>query len=203
MAGNSTRFLHLTPDDLYWLGWLASDGCLWWSDGWNIELKLKASDKALVERFALFMGIKEVRPFNNYKAWRAATRSNILGKRLESYGITARKSKTLKVDERLARSPEFWRGVFEGDGCYHLQQGKYPIITITSGSNDFLEQLRTFHPNVFSPVYPSTRVLNTRITNFGDSRRFLSRIYQGATAQTILERKYHSFSWLLAEKVTF
>lgn len=203
MAGNTARFIHLTPDDLYWLGWMASDGCLWWTNGWNIGLKLKAIDRACVERFAVFMGIESAKPANKGKAWKAELRSNILGARLTSYGITERKSKTLVVSSELARSPQFWRGVFEGDGCYHLQQNRYPIITISSGSTKFLEQLRSAYPNVFSPVFPFTRCFGTRITNFGDSRRFLNWIYQGATSETILERKYLKLSWLLAQKVTF
>lgn len=203
MAGNSARFIHLTPDDLYWLGWLASDGCLDWQSnrGWRVILELKESDKALVERFAVFIGAKPPTQRKATRAWRSCLSSNVIGARLFDLGITARKSNNLVVKPELARSPHFWRGVFEGDGSYNLNDRKYPCVSFGSGSKAFLEQLHEFQPNQFGKLCKTkTNFWATTIYDFGDVRRFLTRIYKDSTKETRLERKYQLFSWMLPQE---
>ena len=187
MAGNSYCFHKLTPESFYWLGWMATDGCLIKSkDGWLIKLVLKESDKACVERFAKFIGAKPPRQRKKCGSWETRVLNNVMGARLIELGITQRKSKTLLVAEELTRSPYFWRGAFEGDGGYYETPEGNLQLALTSYSRGFLEQLRGFYG--YYDITPNNK--SWKAQNYcGNARRLLRKLYDGTYPTLALERK--------------
>lgn len=192
MAGNSLAFHNLTPESLYWLGWLATDGCIYWnpSKGYRIQLKLQKSDKALVERFADFVGAKPPIPASDRPAWVAAVVNNIMGAKLSEYGITPNKSSSLEIkNPEIIKAPEFWRGAFEGDGSFRLVSS--PEFRFTSVSCLFLEQFREFCPVLTTPKPVDLAVTSHYVyTCAGNARRLVDRLYLASNPATRLERKW-------------
>lgn len=187
MAGNSLAFHKLTPESLYWLGWMATDGCVHWQNGWKISLELQEADKALIERFSKFIGGTEPKQRKGKRSsWYTSLGSSIMGSKLLEYGIKQRKSSTLLVSPELARSPHFWRGAIEGDGSiteYELGNLK---VELSSGSHAFIEQFKLFYPN--ATVKPNQKKWRAYCC-CSHARRLLKLLYDGSYPDLVLERK--------------
>lgn len=188
MAGNTARFINLTPEDLYWLGWLASDGCVdrRLSGHWRISLELKASDYSTIKEAALYLGAKEPKYRESKNSWAIAVQSNILARRLINLGITERKSNTLLVVPELANKAYFWRGVLDGDGSIR-ENNRNLEVALYSNSPGFLEQFKLFYPDC--KIQPHSGSCLKAISYCGDARRLLRRLYDGSYSHLALERK--------------
>ena len=130
----------------YWLGWLISDGCVYKG---RVTLQVQEKDLEVIEAFKVFLGgkvvIKKITHSKSKKiGYRIDFRRKEVEKKLISYGITPKKSLTLKLNTPL--NFPMLLGIFEGDGCFIFlgpkkTQGR---LFITSGSKDFLKQIQEF-----------------------------------------------------------
>jgi hypothetical protein len=151
---NVEFFKKPSPELAYILGLWASDGCIY-----KNTLQIHMNDKDVIYWIAQTIGfnkpIKEIeRTGGFYEKTDKVTsigyflrfHSKEVREIFESYGITAKKSKTIQfpnLPEELI--PHFIRGVFDGDGGIYVTKrkinGKYYDrckVHFTSGSYDFL-----------------------------------------------------------------
>ncbi len=139
-ALDHSAFDVLTDDVAYWIGMLA-DGCI--SDTElgktrRLFLNLQAGDVEHIEKFKAFVKSDHTVQFVPAQEksfggdqYRIAFSSYGITERLISYGITPRKSLTMKVDPRLERNSHFLRGLVDANGSvYHPERRFY----ISSGS---------------------------------------------------------------------
>lgn len=117
-----------TPAKAYFLGFLASDGCLWNDDyRFLVKLQLQKQDKHILELFA--QEIKTNKPLiespNGSQCCIEACSATMFQDLLK-FGLTPRKTQVyeLQVLEREELMPHFLRGFFDGDGCITFNQQK-------------------------------------------------------------------------------
>lgn len=132
----------------YYLGWLASDGNI--SKDYR-TVKLSITDKEIVDKFQEFFKTGSIYIENKDKPLKPlyifCISSKSFAKKLSEKGIIPNKSLCLKVKEEII-TPEFIRGVFEGDG--HVRStlnssGKKRFEAgFVTGSYDFALQIKSF-----------------------------------------------------------
>lgn len=196
---NDDYFREIADEErAWWLGWMASDGCLKGSN--IIQLSLAWADRSHVEKFRAALGathpvVKEGRIFNGVVSTLAAfrVRSFQMFADLQRHGIHPRKTFTVKPWE----GPEnlmipYWRGVFEGDGSIFKaieQRRGWTIaiagtLAITEGFADFVRRQLGIEQ---SEIRPAGRVFQLKYWRVADVRAVLHLLYDGATCW--LDRK--------------
>lgn len=191
----------LSPEALYWLGWLATDGAIVSQNGASkVTLCLSSKDADRVREFAKFTGLEEkVATKQGSDQTYVVVCSTSFARRLAELGITERKSKTLQVANELESSPEFWIGAIEGDGWVTTTTTKkpygtyqYPVIGMCSASKLFIEQYQRFVLGLTGTVGKVTRGESTySVSKSGDQARALYRSLKEATRfQPKLDRKW-------------
>ena len=146
---NENCFSFATPESLYWAGFFAADGCVT-KDGVHsksIRLALKGSDIEHVILFRDFIGSNK--PIEGTKKGLAATSANSvkISRDLELFGVTERKSLTYKPTEICLSSPDFWRGMVDGDGgVYTDKRGNLSVMLCGSygAVSGFLDWVKSF-----------------------------------------------------------
>ncbi len=133
---NSKAFNFIdTEEKAYWLGMLITDGWIHKKGGSHtIGLSLEEKDKYILEEFKKFLGTpNKLLPKESIKMNGEISRnftlmvhSKQLFTDLQRYGIIERK--TSNTNPKLELIPEhllhhFWRGCFDGDGCYYYNSG--------------------------------------------------------------------------------
>jgi hypothetical protein len=135
-----------TPDQAYWLGFLAADGNVY---GNTITLRLAIRDLAHVQAFAAAMGKGGEAKLSGgrYPSAVFYMTSHRAATDLSKLGVTPAKSLTLRPWQP---SPDlaahYWRGVFDGDGGFsHQRSGQrlYPKAALT-GTFEVVEAFRAF-----------------------------------------------------------
>lgn len=189
----------LKPGANYWLGWLASDGCL--TNG-AIVLELQERDNSILEEYIKFIGYplnintSYSKKFNKYLK-RVAFRHAETYQYLINLGITPRKSNTLHVNMDI--DFDFLRGVFEGDGnIIEINNRTGLSISIASNSNMFIEQLSIFLSNNFieHSTYIRTDTINIIVIRKKASIMTLyNKLYPKDC--TFLKRKYDKFGYII------
>lgn len=117
-------------------------------------------------------------------------------------GLTPRKSLTVIFPKIPVCYLNFFiRGYFDDDGCIYLIKKKYPIMTFTSGSIKFLEELSTTLAKILSIPIKNTHISHNNINpcyqlkyNITHSRLLLDFIYQNIDLAPYLERKFLKYS---------
>lgn len=145
------RFIKYNPfEDLsneavqYWLGYIASDGCVSEKDGVAKVIRLNTNlDYNMLENYCKFLGnrVNISTTYNskfNVNEHCVGFSSVETAKHLCDLGITPCKSLTLKLNFDITWP--FVRGYFEGDGSVRKN-----VISICTGSKDFAEQLSDFY----------------------------------------------------------
>ena len=148
------------PEAAYWIGMILADGCICERPPYtaSLSLSLSGDDGAHVQALADFLGTNTPTSRSFPKAQRIAgnavyarqpvTRLTIVSRRiadsLAGYGVSPRKSFTARV-LRLEMSPDFWRGVIDGDGTISLSGDprRAPYLGLV-GSRDTCEQFAAF-----------------------------------------------------------
>jgi len=157
-----TKTLHenafdvLTDESAYWLGILATDGCVTGSEKLIdiIALTLKLDDITHVELLRSFMGSNhkmrlwskphptdpsKMQDFCSFKV-----RSKHMTATLATYGIIPRKTFTLVAKGGVENLRSYWRGVYDGDGTLGIACGNGPFCNLTSASEPFVVQCRDY-----------------------------------------------------------
>jgi hypothetical protein len=182
-----------TDEQLYWLGWLSSDGYVYKTkkNDYNICLELQFGDKELLERFRTFFNSNPVLYKKQHNTYRTRFTSNKIGEILVSLGITERKSLTLKINQNLSSKRLFWRGYFEGNGCLskHKATNSWQFHII-AGSYDLLLQWANFIKLPISYIKRTKTCYIFRISKKSEVIRILHTLYDGSTPDLRLERKY-------------
>lgn len=183
----------------YWLGWLASDGCL--TKG-AIILELQERDSPILEEYIKFIeyplniNTSYSKRFNKYLK-RVAFRHADTYQYLISLGITPKKSSTLCVN--LEIDFDFLRGVFEGDGnVIEINNRTGLSISIASNSNMFIQQLSIFLNNnsIEHSIYIRTDTVNTIVIRKKASIMTLyNKLYPKDCI--FLKRKYDKFGYVI------
>ena len=135
----------------YWLGMLATDGCV--TKKASIVLDLHKNDKYLLEQFIEFtkapLNLTKTTHYTGIESYRVYFTNYDCVNTLEKYGITRRKSLTLKLN--IPFNFHLLRGIFDGDGSISS------YFTIASASLNFIKQIEEFLKN--NNYHPTTRTV--------------------------------------------
>jgi hypothetical protein len=203
---NEQALLSCSPESDYWCGILATDGCIGFAKRVSVPLiRYGGIDIEHVYKFRDFLGSKRsvqfvdrVTGIGPVKYGVFALTSSAIGDFLICNGITPKKSLTLKVSERLARSPHFWRGVIDGDGTVYIAlHGLKPVVRLTSGSFQFIHQFADFCRSVDL----RSNVKDAGLSNLGHAPRYIVN-FTGKQALDLLGVLYAGATvWLDRKKV--
>lgn len=143
-------FSVLTEQSLYWSGYLMADGCVYKN---QVVLGAKKADAEHLHRFLAFAGSNAaITPSvrNGYPQLQVRLYSDRIAGDLAKLGVVPRKSLRAKAPRQIAARLEFWRGVFDGDGCLAIYKDRRKTPPRRAarlnlvGSQFLLEQFRTF-----------------------------------------------------------
>lgn len=126
----------LTPDALYWIGFLYAEGHIE-KDRPRISLTISEIDINHLEKFSKFFGkgltVRKVEDrvmkSNGYVSnptYRVAFSSERIYNRLKELGFTHLKTYESIPNEVCKYSRDFWRGMIDGDGCIYHMKGAIP-----------------------------------------------------------------------------
>jgi hypothetical protein len=179
-------FKGISDEQAYWLGWLATDGCV---TNNIVQLMINNQDKELVMRFSNFIGSKSINFNSLNNSCLTKMRSDIMAERLISLGITERKTFTLNITHPiLIKSSLFWRGCFEGDGSLHYSTTWR--FKLTSASYIFLQQWCDFIKLPYTYIYKEKNYYIFHIKKKSEVLKILKILYKDSTQQLRLERKW-------------
>lgn len=108
-------FDELTPESLYWIGFLMADG--WVNCRDVIGIGVNTVDFKHIEKFRGFVKGNQnilVHPKRNFCYFQF--RSTYVSQVLAAYGVTKNKSLTASPSSEVGISRDFWRGMIDGDG---------------------------------------------------------------------------------------
>lgn len=129
-------------ESLYWAGFLAADGCV---SGSYLHLNLQDRDSAHIEKIKNWLNVEcKIRQRPNQSKVIQIWNKQIISSLIQ-YGITPRKSLTYKPGPMCLNSPDFWRGMIDGDGCLSQSSApyRYPVVSFC-GSYGACESFRAF-----------------------------------------------------------
>lgn len=135
--------------------------------------------------------------------------SKIIYNDLLKLGVTPRKSLTIPFpDIPLQFFFHFLRGYFDGDGCLHLKNKKYPLVIFTSGSLAFLKGLSIRLGGLLN--IPDQKIYIQQLENrnpcyrlrfsTSTSLKILAAMYRELDKAPFLDRKYEIYQRYLADK---
>ena len=157
---NEAVFNDSSMEAHYWAGLIAADGCLSVKKGKYknyplVIIYLVGEDGKHIQRLLDFLeSDKKLFKQKVYSNWAKPNQVNIgtafwsehVWNWLHGHGITERKSMTLKTSDLMANSPDFWRGIIDGDGTVNFARNRgidYPHIGL-GGSEDLVKQFQVF-----------------------------------------------------------
>lgn len=115
---NEDCFDELTPNAMYWLGFLHADGHVRFpGKEVSIELGIHSQDTLHMEKYKLFLGCDKslyFPPNKNIAALKIYSKK--IYNRLHELGFKHDKSYSAKPHYLLKNSRDFWRGAVDGDG---------------------------------------------------------------------------------------
>lgn len=133
----------------YFLGMLLTDGCISYrKDANSVSISLSLKDKEMVEQFRDFINPKAKvskilqKKFNTYM-YMYSVRNDDIAKWLEERGNF--KNKSYDCDIYVPITPNILRGIFDGDGYWHLtNKGNAMLWGICGKSKIFLDKIQTY-----------------------------------------------------------
>jgi hypothetical protein len=140
---NECVFDELTPEAIYWIGFLYADGHVR-KDGaeHSIEVEIELKDREHLVKFAKFLECnKEPKQYSN-NSCTLKIYSKKINQKLKELGLHHNKSYTAKPHELLKNSRDFWRGVVDGDGSISNQLGSAFIHLC--GTKDTIQEYINF-----------------------------------------------------------
>ena len=146
---DETIFNELTPDSVYWIGYLLGDGNC--TNENKIRLCLARQDRDLLEQFRNFVKssdrpIKDFLCQNKYEQSAFEFRSDAIIEALDCYGLRTLKALRGAPQLRLLKDEfvrDFVRGYFDADGsCFYDGQNKQWLFAEITGYLPMLTVLR-------------------------------------------------------------
>lgn len=194
---NHQAFDDLTPEALYWIGMLYSDGHIEQKKEASIELTLHEQDETHLEKFKQFL--KSNRKITKGKdgCKRLRVNSQRLRDKLVELGFTSNKSTIIVPHDLLKNSKDFWRGCIDGDGGIykHVYVGTTLHITLC-GTLETIFEFAIFC-NKYIEIkdkYPTKSNGKNlyQISYYGqDAKKIADYLYKDATVY--LDRKYQVY----------
>ena len=201
---NHKCFDTLTPDSLYWMGFLMADGYIN-KKGNQLDLTLGVLDADHTDRFKSFLETdKPIYKKYNKKIGKEYRRVCVYSPHLVgtliSNNIVNKKSLISNPTKDCAQSKDFWRGVMDGDGhIYDYMRyrknrenpGRNRGITLV-GSKTLLESFSGYIDSLFgySPTivkFKHAEVFNLRLSG-SKAAEVVNHLYKDSS--THLPRKY-------------
>lgn len=187
----------LTPESEYFCGIIASDGWLT-TDNNSKYIGIKQKEGEFIQKIKTLVVNNNVLKLSYYKkktvgnAYTFVFSSPRIFDRLNSFGITERKSKSLFItNARLVNSTHFWRGMYDGDGSFMLAKDGSPRIQLASGSEFIKNNLSDFlQKNIDPSAYLSRSRHMYRFFRKHTARQFIEKVYLNAPAHIRHDRKY-------------
>lgn len=202
----------LTPDALYWIGFLYADGHIE-KDRPRITLTISSEDENHLIKFKNFFGenlsIRDVtskktntslrgRITFDSKYYRVAFSSLRIYERLKELGFNHNKTYYIIPDKNLKNSRDFWRGVIDGDGSFSFSDD-YKSISLSGTKNtceEFLNFVNSLEKLTESKVYKDNRAEVYKATIHSlKVPKILNILYKDST--TYLDRKYKKYLELI------
>jgi hypothetical protein len=188
-----------TQEKAYWLGFIASDGCIFRN---TIKIGLAIKDISHLEKFRLFM--RSTHPIHTYsqkshgkihESCEICIGSKKVVNDLEKLNVGRMKSKTLMpplIEDGYVNS--YLRGIIDGDGCFSIVNKKQLRLSIISSlqmcefiMNTFVEKCGVIRTKIIT----EKRSDDMYYCYFGGNektKRIANYLYTSATV--FLERKY-------------
>lgn len=202
-----------SPDKAYWLGWIASDGCIYESSDSRQMLLcfgLQASDAEILQKLNRSLNCTKPLSFSKVKTptgkivervnWQIS--SNKLCKDLEQYNLHPRKTYDYIFPDNINKEyyRDFIRGFFDGDGTISHNFSQNTLYSVNVSITGFFKNLKKIQEilsleDIDSHLQKDYRKYNTDgdfgslvFTNKIMKTKFLHYIYDDANLY--LERKY-------------
>lgn len=208
-ASEARRFIDLndikskegTSDFDYFLGLLATDGCI---TNNRIILDFSKENKELLDYWNEFLGNKcnitcSIHKVFKVPQYRIAFKNKEVADYLGTFGIVP--NKTFQLHLKYINW-DVLRGIIDGDGCVlHRNNDKTVAIGITSGCKEFLEQIKDFYTSfgINSYLKESSRNKNPTYDLYVYKTSDILIIYEHLykNAHYFLKRKESKFGSLL------
>ena len=189
-------FLNIERD--YWLGLLASDGCL---TNNAIVLELQEQDEYILREYIKFIGYNlsllttKSKRFNTFQR-RVSFKNPEAYRYLIELGITPKKSSTLKVNFKI--NYDFLRGVIDGDGSISkTNKGNSIRVDIVSASVHFIEQIANFYKEegIDYRIYKRNNTNLICVNRKDSTKKLYDNLYREGCIY--LTRKYNKFGYFI------
>jgi hypothetical protein len=198
----------------YWLGFLTADGCVCTVPCSSLSVALQVGDIAHLRRLALDMGDSRIPVLSQaHGTVRLAWYSKQIVESLIRLGVEPRKSGVgILPSYPLCYERDFWRGIFDGDGCIGVQSRSRQATSYSlslAGSRDILNGFQVWMqgfgvaPQKIVQARNQNGPAGTYVFYVCGNRqveRLLSAMYEGATR--CLDRKYELYRALHEQNLT-
>ena len=215
---NDSYFEHITtPEQAYWLGFIYADGYLIYSPKrrtYELGMELQSKDKYILERLNQDIGgqhtlyhkhgLKEIcgHSASETDSWVIRIYSKKIVTDLMNLGVYPNKTDRTDFPRIDKYFEDFLRGYFDGDGCFYVNKGRYPVVTITSAHREVLDYIsdRLLNDGIFSSVYQETPRKYRLFFYNKNALLFLQKIYGSGCSRKLLRKhsKYLKFLGLAA-----
>lgn len=196
---NEDYFLNIdSSEKAYWLGFLQCDGYISCDNRYVLELTLTASDKNHIDKFQKALNsnypVKYRTIAGKYKAVRLDIVSLKLLTPLTSFGIEKFRSCTMEMllDENNLFILDYLRGIIDANGTIDLS-GCNPVIWLSSGSKQFVEQFVSILQKLFSNLHCSVHEKKPTVFSVyvgtAMTEKLLEHCYKDVCSDIVLDRK--------------
>ena len=204
---NEAAFDALTPESLYWIGFIFADGCVFRKTATCacLTVRLSETDIGHIEKLARFLGSSH--KIGVYR--RKETRAEYAGSR-RTCGISVQ---SVRIADRLygvgwlpnlgstpapylCSSADFWRGVIDGDGSIVANHGNTPSISLV-GSYIVCEAFAAFVKNstgYSANTLPHKSIFGVRVANGPVAVKLLKLLY-GSGGCSLNRKQTKAESW--------
>ena len=189
----------------YFLGLIAADGHVRHQNN-LLMINLKQTDHQIIEN--LKAALKYDGPIYTINKKDGQTQSALsvsskeIVKDLAELGLTGNKTYDFDWINGIPEEfvSHFVRGIFDGDGCIHINQKSGNIVASIVGTYKLTENIKMYY-NEFSGHLSGCLQAKDNVQNLAFNGRynalaFLNWIYQDSTQSTRLERKYELYQTL-------
>ena len=189
---NHHAFDELTPEVLYWIGMIFTDGHIEQKKEASIDLTLHNEDIDHLYKFKEFLGTTREIKKDKGDCSRLRVNSKQLRDKLVELGFTHNKSTTIAPHELLKHSRDFWRGCIDGDGGLYWRKDNTGHITLC-GTLETIFEFAIFCTSYIGikekfPTKSNGKNLY-QISYYGqDARKIATYLYKDSTVY--LQRKY-------------
>lgn len=197
---NPGAFKEITPENSYWAGFIAADGCV--DSKGRIRFYLQLSDHQHLNKFADFVqsdhtiSLDETRNRCSLEFTCVEMVADLL-----KWNIVPNKSIGYRPPDTLQELSSFMRGYFDGDGtiCESFSNKNSVTATLYAGlacSYNFRDWLVKKLPEISSEITLKQHKRDNHVTitmNTNKSIAFLNFIYKDSSEKTRLDRKYDLF----------